>query len=73
MTYSTKELVDSWMEWDAVRALYFDNTLLPPHSQNESTRAEIQRLWDEGNTEELEKRLRYDFISRIHQSSNRHC
>ncbi|CAG8533781.1 4888_t:CDS:10 [Acaulospora colombiana] len=46
MVYSTKELVDSWLNWD----------------RNENTRAEIQRLWDEGSTEELEKRLRYDFL-----------
>ncbi|PVG04091.1 Phosphoglucomutase, first 3 domain-containing protein [Serendipita vermifera] len=42
MVYSTKELVDSWLKWDG----------------NETTRAEIQRLWDEGRTEELERRLR---------------
>ncbi|KAJ8078391.1 hypothetical protein PM082_012673 [Marasmius tenuissimus] len=37
-----KTLLDSWMEMD----------------RNEQTRAELQRLWDDGDTDELEKRLR---------------
>ncbi|KAG9056419.1 Phosphoglucomutase-3 [Serendipita sp. 407] len=37
-----KDLVDSWLQAD----------------QNEDTRADIQTLWEEGNTAELERRLR---------------
>lgn len=34
-----------------------------PHCQNESTRKEIQDLWNGGKTEELEKRMRYQFVT----------
>ncbi|KAK1217510.1 hypothetical protein PQX77_019861 [Marasmius sp. AFHP31] len=37
-----KTLLDGWLEMD----------------RNEQTRAELQRLWDNGDTDELEKRLR---------------
>ncbi|KAF8326350.1 uncharacterized protein EI90DRAFT_3229921 [Cantharellus anzutake] len=42
MIPSTKELVDKWLSLD----------------QNQATRAEIQALWDGGNIEELDRRLR---------------
>ncbi|KAG8825760.1 Phosphoglucomutase-3 [Serendipita sp. 399] len=42
MPPSLKDLVDSWLQTD----------------QNEETREEIRRLWEQGNTVELERRLR---------------
>lgn len=31
-----------------------------PATQNETTRSEIQTLWEKGDTEELERRMRFE-------------
>ena len=50
MSISLESLVREWLRLDKF------SSFLEPY--NESTRADIQALWDDGNTEELEKRMR---------------
>ncbi|KIM87657.1 hypothetical protein PILCRDRAFT_773278 [Piloderma croceum F 1598] len=50
MSVSLESLVQEWLRLDKF------SSFLEPY--NKSTRADIQALWDEGNTEELEKRMR---------------
>jgi hypothetical protein len=51
MSVSLESLVQEWLRLDKV------TSFLEPY--NRSTRADIQALWDEGNTEELESRMRW--------------
>jgi hypothetical protein len=51
MSTTLESLVREWLRQDNVLSL------LEP--RNKSTRAEIQALWDAGNTEELERRMRW--------------
>lgn len=71
MSVSLESLVQEWLRLDKV------TSFLEPN--NKSTRADIQALWDEGNTEELENRMRwiakhfpsFDVIAILHSLAER--
>lgn len=60
---SLEHLVQEWLRLDPVCPLFISRHLNRTGNftghQNETTRREVQMLWDTQNTEELEKRMRY--------------
>ena len=54
-----QHIVEQWLETDLVCDKGIDRVYIPDFfEQNQITKMEIQRLWDEGNVDELEKRMR---------------